>query len=100
MDACWAAAVLTLCAASCVVAAGTNPVFDYAEADLVARNLSQLSFMNMKKLFAAGGCGAAQPSSRLRACRWHGLHIRCSLRHKAAMCGLQPTDALQASTVY
>ncbi|PNW85576.1 hypothetical protein CHLRE_03g193300v5 [Chlamydomonas reinhardtii] len=36
----------------CVVVTGTNPVFDFTGADLVVRNLSQLSFMNMKRLFA------------------------------------------------
>lgn len=35
----------------CVVVSGNNPVYNYVGADLVIRNLSQLSFINMKKLF-------------------------------------------------
>ncbi|GLI69210.1 hypothetical protein VaNZ11_013783, partial [Volvox africanus] len=36
----------------CVVVTGNAPVYDFTGADLVVRNLSQLSFMNMKRLFA------------------------------------------------
>lgn len=36
----------------CVVVTGNKPNFDFGGADLVVRNLSQLSFMNMKRLFA------------------------------------------------
>ena len=37
----------------CVVVTGNQPVYDFVGADLVVRNLSQLSFMNIKRLFAS-----------------------------------------------
>lgn len=36
----------------CVALAGRQPVYELAAADLVVRDLSQLSFVNLKKLFA------------------------------------------------
>lgn len=35
----------------CVVITGNKPVYDFTAADLVVRNLSQLTFFNMKRLF-------------------------------------------------
>jgi hypothetical protein len=35
----------------CIVVSGNNPVWDFTAADLVVRDLSQLSFLNLKKLF-------------------------------------------------
>lgn len=37
----------------CIVVTGNQPVYNFVGADLVVRNLSQVSFMNMKKLFGA-----------------------------------------------
>lgn len=37
----------------CVALAGRQPVYELAAADLVVRDLSQLSFVNLKQLFAA-----------------------------------------------
>lgn len=37
----------------CVVITGNKPVYDFVGADLVVRNLSQLSFFNLKRLFGA-----------------------------------------------
>jgi len=37
----------------CVVVTGNKPVYDFVAADLVVRNLSQLTFFNMKRLFGA-----------------------------------------------
>lgn len=34
----------------CVALAGRQPVYELAAADLVVRDLSQLSFVNLKKL--------------------------------------------------
>lgn len=39
----------------CVVLSGTQPVYNFTSADLVVRDLSQLSFLNLKKLFAIEG---------------------------------------------
>ena len=36
----------------CVVVTGNKPVYNFVGADLVVRNLDQLSFINMKRLFA------------------------------------------------
>ena len=36
----------------CVALAGRHPVYELAAADLVVRDLSQLSFVNLKRLFA------------------------------------------------
>ena len=35
----------------CIIVAGNNPVYNFTSADLVVRDLSQLSFLNLKKLF-------------------------------------------------
>jgi beta-phosphoglucomutase-like phosphatase (HAD superfamily) len=35
----------------CIVVAGNNPVYNFTSADLVVKDLSQLSFLNLKKLF-------------------------------------------------
>lgn len=37
----------------CVVVTGNRPVYDFVGADLVVRNLSQISFFNLKRLFGA-----------------------------------------------
>lgn len=37
----------------CVALAGRHPVYELSAADLVVRDLSQLSFVNLKRLFAA-----------------------------------------------
>ncbi len=37
----------------CVALAGRQPVYELGAADLVVRDLSQLSFVNLKQLFAA-----------------------------------------------
>lgn len=37
----------------CVVVTGNKPVYDFVGADLVARNLSQINFFNLKRLFGA-----------------------------------------------
>ncbi len=39
----------------CVVLSGNNPVYNFSSADLVVRDLSQLSFLNLKKLFGQEG---------------------------------------------
>lgn len=39
----------------CIVVSGNNPVWDFTAADLVVRDLSQLSFLNLKKLFGEEG---------------------------------------------
>ncbi|KAG1672512.1 hypothetical protein FOA52_002821 [Chlamydomonas sp. UWO 241] len=39
----------------CVVLAGNTPVYNFASADLVVRDLSQLTFSNLKKLFGQEG---------------------------------------------
>jgi hypothetical protein len=39
----------------CVVLSGNNPVYNFTSADLVVRDLSQLSFLNLKKLFGQEG---------------------------------------------
>eukprot|EP00798_Chlamydomonas_sp_ICE-L_P013972 gene13972-19915_t len=36
----------------CVIPTGHRPVYDYVGADLVVRNLGQIAFLNLKKLFA------------------------------------------------
>ena len=36
----------------CVALAGRQPVYELAAADLVVRDLAQLSFVNLKQLFA------------------------------------------------
>ena len=35
----------------CIIVSGNNPVYNFTGADLVVRDLSQLSFLNLKKLF-------------------------------------------------
>ncbi len=35
----------------CIIVAGNTPVYNFTSADLVVRNLSELSFHNLKKLF-------------------------------------------------
>jgi hypothetical protein len=37
----------------CVALAGRHPVYELSAADLVVRDLAQLSFINLKQLFAA-----------------------------------------------
>lgn len=39
----------------CVVLSGNNPVYNFSSADLVVRDLSQLTFLNLKKLFGQEG---------------------------------------------
>ena len=35
----------------CIIVAGNSPAYNFTSADLVVRDLSQLSFLNLKKLF-------------------------------------------------
>lgn len=51
----------------CVALAGRQPVYELSAADLVVRDLSQLSFINLKQLFAAEETVARQ----VRGC-WAG----------------------------
>ncbi len=48
----------------CVALAGRQPVYELAAADLVVRDLSQLSFVNLKQLFAAEELTARQVGRR------------------------------------
>lgn len=48
----WAAPLLQV-GMKCVALAGRQPVYELGAADLVVRDLSQLSFVNLKQLFAA-----------------------------------------------
>lgn len=48
----------------CVALAGRQPVYELGAADLVVRDLSQLSFVNLKQLFAAEERVAGQVRSR------------------------------------
>ena len=39
------------CGMACVVVAGRNPLYELTAADLVVRQLEELSFVNLKQLF-------------------------------------------------
>jgi len=53
----------------CVALAGRHPVYELSAADLVVRDLSQLSFVNLKQLFAAEERVASQVSAAAVPCR-------------------------------
>jgi hypothetical protein len=89
----------------CVALAGRQPVYELGAADLVVRDLSQLSFVNLKQLFAREEMVAAQVGCHLAvlcapvARRWpaSGSLTSCFARKWPAPLAMRASQVAPAS---
>ena len=61
------------CGMACVVVAGRNPLYELTAADLVVKQLQELSFVNLKQLFGAEDRVDPRVSTPFGSCLSHSM---------------------------